>query len=78
MTVIAPLLNATPTAPTLTDAHVTESFVLIVILQPALVAPKASVTTTEKLPEAVGVPVMAPVVGFRLKPAGSVPAIENV
>ena len=60
MTVIGPLLNATPTSPTLIDAHVTESFGLIVIAQPVLVAPRASVTWTEKLPAAVGVPVMAP------------------
>ena len=78
MTVIGPLLKATPTSPTLTAAHVTDSAGLIVIAQPVLVAPLASVTWTEKLPEAVGVPETAPVEGFRLKPAGSVPTIENV
>ena len=44
----------------------------IVIAQatPALV-PSASVAVTEKEPEAVGVPVTAPVVVFSVSPAGS-------
>ena len=68
MTVIGPLLKATPTSPTLTAAHVTDSAGLIVIAQPVLVAPLASVTWTEKLPEAVGVPVTAPVVVSSVNP----------
>ena len=50
MTVIGPLLKATPTSPTLTAAHVTDSAGLIVIWQLVLVAPAASVTWTVKLP----------------------------
>ena len=50
MTVIGPLLKATPTSPTLTAAHVTDSAGSIVIGQLLLVAPRASVTLTEKLP----------------------------
>ncbi len=50
----------------------------MVIAQPALVAPLASVTFTVKVPEAVGVPVTAPVEVFSVRPAGSVPTIEKV
>jgi hypothetical protein len=78
LTVIGPLLNATPTSPAETEAQLTVSAVLIVIEQPALVAPRASFTCTEKLPAAVGVPVTAPVVVLRVRPAGSVPTIEKV
>ncbi len=48
------------------------------IWQPALVAPSASLTCTVNEPAAVGVPVTAPVVAFKVKPAGSVPMIEKV
>jgi hypothetical protein len=77
LTVIGPLLNATPTSPAETDAQLTVSAVLIVIEQPALVAPRASFTCTEKLPAAVGVPVTAPVVVLRARPAGSVPTTRR-
>jgi hypothetical protein len=45
------------------------------VVPPALLA---SVTLTEKLPEAAGVPITAPVLVFSVNPAGSVPTIENV
>jgi hypothetical protein len=48
----------------------------MVIWQDVLLAPFASVTFTVKLPEAVGVPVIAPVEEFSARPAGSVPTIE--
>src|SRR5271169_2082337 len=52
---------------------------LMVMVQAVPTAPLASVTFTVKVPEAVGVPVMAPVTGFRVSPAGSVPLpIEKV
>jgi hypothetical protein len=41
-------------------------------------APRESVTVTEKLPGAVGVPVIAPFVVLRVNPGGRVPAIEKV
>jgi hypothetical protein len=78
LTVIGPLLNETPTSPADTEAQLTVRTVLIVIEQPLLVAPSASFTCTEKLPAAVGVPVTAPVVVLRVRPAGSVPTIEKV
>jgi hypothetical protein len=77
-TVIGPLLNGMLTSPVVTDAQVTESGVLMVIAQPELVAPLASVTFTVNVPEAVGVPVIAPLLVFRLRPAGNVPTIEYV
>ena len=42
--------------------------------------PEESTALTVKLnvPELVGVPVIAPVAGFRVKPAGSPPMVENV
>ncbi len=78
VTVIGPELNGTLTSPVVTAAQVTESGTLMVIAQPALVASLASVTFTVKVPEAVGVPVTAPVEVFRVKPAGRVPTIEKV
>jgi hypothetical protein len=51
---------------------------VIVITHPVAVPPSESVTLIEKLPEAVGVPVTAPVEVFRVRPAGSVPTIEKV
>jgi hypothetical protein len=38
----------------------------------------ASVTSTDQVPVAVGVPVIAPVVVLRVNPGGSVPTIEKV
>ena len=75
-TVIAPELKATPTSPIVAAAQETEKTGLIVIGQAVLVAPLASVTLTENVPEAVGVPVTAPVVVFRVRPAGRVPTME--
>jgi len=40
--------------------------------------PSESVTSILNEPVAVGVPVTAPVAVFRVRPAGSVPTIENV
>jgi hypothetical protein len=37
-----------------------------------------SVTVTDQVPAAVGVPVIAPVVMLRVNPAGRVPTIEKV
>ena len=46
---------------------------------PVAETPLASVTLMVNVPPAVGVPVIAPVEGFRVKPLGSVPvATENV
>src|SRR5271169_4640811 len=50
----------------------------MVIMQLVLELPTASVTSTEKVPAAVGVPVTAPVEVFSVSPAGSVPTIEYV
>ena len=75
-TVIGPELKATPTSPVVVAAQVTERAALMVILQAVPVAPLASVTFTEKVPEAVGVPVIAPVDVLRVNPAGSVPTME--
>src|SRR5271166_3638177 len=59
--------------------QVTESGGLMVMVQAVPTAPLASVTFTVKVPDAVGVPVMAPVEVFRVNPAGSVPLpIEKV
>ena len=71
-------MNATPTVPVLLAAQVTEIVALIVIAQAVPVAPFASVTFTEKVPDAVGVPVIAPFDAFSERPAGSVPTMEYV
>ena len=68
-TVIAPELKATPLRPSSRPRRRPRGTGLIVMGQAVLVAPLASVTLTEKVPEAVGVPVTAPVVVFRFRPA---------
>ena len=78
MTVIGPLLTGTPTSPVFVAEQVMEIEGVIVITHPVAVPPSESVTLIEKLPEAVGVPVTAPVEVFRVRPAGSVPTIEKV
>ena len=79
VTVIAPLLKATPTSPLVTEEQLTEGPAMIVIAQvPVAATPFASTTLIEKLPAAVAVPVTAPVVVFRESPAGRVPEIEKV
>jgi propanediol utilization protein len=78
VTVIGPLLNGTPTSPVLVPEHVIEIEGVIVMTHPVAVPPSESVTLMEKLPDAVGVPVTAPVEVFRVKPAGNVPTMENV
>ena len=64
--------------PVVLAAHVTETGALIVIAQAVPIAPLASVTFTEKVPDAVGVPVIAPFDAFSVSPAGSVPTMEYV
>jgi hypothetical protein len=80
VTVIAGLLNATPTSPEVTAEQATDGAATMVKGQvPAAATPLASVTLIVNAPLEVGVPVIAPVVEFRLRPAGSVPvATENV
>jgi hypothetical protein len=51
---------------------------VMVMLQEVLVAPLASVTLSVKVPGEVAVPVMAPVLVFRVSPPGNVPTIEKV
>ncbi len=76
VTAIAPLSNGTPTSPVLIAAQFTDRGPLMVIMQPVLEPPKASITFTVKVPAAVGMPVTSPVEGFSVSPAGSVPTIE--
>src|SRR5271166_3398582 len=78
VTIIGPLLNATPTSPVLIIEQVTDRGPLMVIMQLVLELPTASVTFTVKVPEAVGVPVTSPLEGFRVSPGGKVPIIEKV
>ena len=51
---------------------------LIMIVQPVPTTPLASITLIVNVPGAVGVPVTAPVDGFRVRPAGNAPPTENV
>jgi hypothetical protein len=79
VTVIAPLLKATPTSPLVTEEQLSVGPAMIVIAQvPVAETPFASTTLSVKLPAAVGVPVTAPVVVFNVSPAGSVPTTEKV
>ena len=68
----AGLLKATPTSPVVTDpqrALPTDGAVTMVKEQvPVAETPLASVTLMVNVPPAVGVPVIAPVEGFRVKP----------
>src|ERR1017187_5709351 len=77
---MAGLVNATPTSPELTAEQASEGPATIVKGQvPVATTPLASVTLMVKVPAAVGVPVMAPVVALSVKPAGRVPvATEKV
>jgi len=50
----------------------------VIVQVPLPATPLASVTLIENVPDAVGVPVTAPVEVFRVSPAGKVPTIENV
>jgi hypothetical protein len=50
----------------------------VIVQVVVLIAPFASVTSIEKEPEAVGVPVTAPVAVFSVRPAGSVPTTEKM
>ena len=80
VTVSGPLLNGTPTSPVVPLArHVNCGGGTIVYGQVVVaVTPFASVTWMENEPAAVGVPEIAPVDVFRVKPAGNVPTTENV
>src|SRR5208283_5211037 len=80
VTVTGPLLNGTPTSPEFVAEQVTCGIPTIVIEHvPLPTTPLASVTWIVNVPDAVGVPVTAPVEVFRVKPAGNVPLpIENV
>src|ERR1035438_8533221 len=75
VTTMAGLLKATPTSPLLTTEQVTTGAATIVKgqLLPVATTPLASVTLMLKVPEAVGVPVMAPVEALSERPAGRVP-----
>ena len=80
MTVGAGLLKGTPTSPELTAEQVIVGGGTMVKGQvvPATI-PLASFTWMVNVPLAVGVPVIAPVKGFSVRPMGSVPvATENV
>jgi hypothetical protein len=79
VTVIAPLLKATPTSPLVTEEQLSVGPAMMVIAQvPVAETPLASTTLIVKLPAAVGVPVTAPVEAFSVRPAGSVPTTEKV
>jgi hypothetical protein len=83
VTVNAGLLKPTPTSPEVTDpqrALPTDGAATTVKGHvPVATTPLASVTLIVNVPAAVGVPVMAPVEAFRVRPAGKAPvAIENV
>ena len=73
-------MNATPTSPVFTVEQVTTGALMMVKgqLPPVATTPFLSVTWMLKVPEAVGVPVMAPVEAFRVRPAGSVPTTAKV
>jgi hypothetical protein len=75
-TVIEPLLNDTPTRPLVTVEQPTDGPATMVIAQALLLAPSASVTFTVNEPADVGVPVIAPLLVFKLSPAGRVPTME--
>jgi hypothetical protein len=75
----AGLLNGTPTVPEVTAGHETEGATTMVKLQLAEATPLESFAWMLKVPAAVGVPVIAPVEVFSVRPAGNVPlATENV
>ena len=80
VTVIAGLLKGTFTSPVLLVEHVTVGVLTMVNgqLLPVATTPFASVTLMLKVPEAVGVPVMAPVLLFSVNPAGNVPTTVKV
>ena len=79
LTAGAGLFRGTPTSPELIAGHVSTSALTMVKGQVVTAdAPLASFTWSVKVPEAVGVPVMAPVVVFNVRPLGSVPVTEKV
>ena len=80
VTVSGPLLNGTPTVPVVPDdRQVSIGGETIVYGQVVLdMTPLASVTLILNVPAAVGVPVIAPVLVFSVRPAGSVPTTEKV
>jgi hypothetical protein len=79
LTVIAPLLNGTPTSPEVTAAQVTVGTPTIVYGHVvAATTPFASVTCSVKVPAAVAMPVIAPVCAFKISPDGNVPTTVYV
>jgi hypothetical protein len=76
---MAGLLKAVPTTPELVAGHIGTGPPLIVNGQVVDIRPFASVTLIVNEPPAVGVPVIAPVDVFNVKPGGKVPvATEKV
>jgi hypothetical protein len=78
VTVIGGLLKGTPTSPALVAGQVSVGGLMVKGQLLAETSPFVSVTLREKLPGARGVPVIAPVVVLRDRPAGSVPTTEKV
>ena len=79
LTTGAGLFRATLTSPELTVGQVSVGGGAIVKGQVAAAdAPLASFTWRVKVPAAVGVPVMAPVLVFSVRPLGRVPVTEKV
>src|SRR5580658_8334926 len=79
LTAGAGLFSATPTSPELTAGHVSTTALAMVKGQVVADAtPLASFTWSVKVPEAVGVPLIAPVLVFSVKPLGRVPVTEKV
>jgi hypothetical protein len=79
LTVKAGLFSTTPTSPELTAGQVSVGSDAMVKGQvAAAAAPLESFTWRVKVPETVGVPVMAPVVVFSVRPLGRVPVTEKV
>src|SRR5580692_3588618 len=76
--VAGPLLNGTPTVPVAVPEQVSWTGGLMVMVQPVPVAPRESVTLIVNVPDAVGVPVTAPVALFRLRPSREPLPSENV
>ena len=72
---MAGLLKATPTSPVSLVEQVSVGGATMVKGQvlPVATTPLASVTLNVKVPAAVGVPVIAPLLVFSVRPPGSVP-----
>ena len=73
LTVRAALFTVVPAGKELTDGHVSTGTVIVKGQLLADTTPLASITWIVKVAVDRGVPVMAPVAGFRVRPAGSAP-----